>query len=149
MNWQFQVTNQEDSPEAKELHNALRLEIESEVGLAERKPLFIAAHQSEAPQTTPIAGLRGYSHWSWFYISHLWVNSDQRSSGLGAELLKRVEHEAANRGCIGVYVDTFNERAKKFYERNGYGLVGKIEDFPPGHHRYFFAKRITASSTVK
>jgi hypothetical protein len=32
-------------------------------------------------------------------------------------------------------------QALAFYERQGYTVFGVLDDFPPGHRKYFLAKR--------
>ena len=54
----------------------------------------------------------------------------------------RVEEEARQRGAKNSYLDTFSFQAPEFYKRNGYHVFGELQDFPPGHQRYFFTKRL-------
>jgi GNAT superfamily N-acetyltransferase len=89
-----------------------------------------------------IGGLRGYSHWSWLFVNQLWVVEQARSRGIGSELMARAEAEAATRGCVGVHLDTFDFQALPFYEQLGYEQFGRLDDFPPGHNRYFLVRRL-------
>lgn len=137
--WRIELNSAEDSEPAQAIHRALKAEIETEVGPADRKPLVLSAHDESGELR---GGLRGFSHWKWLYISHFWVDSRARARGLGARLLARAEDEARDQGLIGLYVDTFNPRAARFYEKNGFVETGRIQDFPPGQARIFLSKRL-------
>ena len=54
-------------------------------------------------------------------------------------------HGARERGCIGVYLDTYSFQARPFYERHGYAVVGVLPDMPPGGAMYYLAKRLDSS----
>ena len=88
-----------------------------------------------------VGGLRGHTGWGWLFISHLWVSEALRGQDYGTELLRAAEREAISRGCRHAHLDTFSFQARPFYERLGYELFGRLEDFPPGHTRYFLRKR--------
>jgi hypothetical protein len=58
-------------------------------------------------------------------------------------ILAAGEAEASQRGCIGVYLDTYSFQAKPFYERLGYQVFGVLPDCPPGATKYYLGKRLT------
>ncbi len=87
-----------------------------------------------------IGGVNGLIHWRWAYVRHLWVAESRRGQGLGARLMREAERLARNRGCVGVYIDTFEKRVAAFYESLGFTRVGEIADFPPGHSRFSLSK---------
>jgi GNAT superfamily N-acetyltransferase len=78
----------------------------------------------------------------WLHIDILWIDEICRGKGVGTKIIRMAESEALNKGCTGIYFDTFNFQAKGFYKKLGYALFGHIDDFPPGHQRYFFQKKI-------
>lgn len=39
-----------------------------------------------------------------------------------------------------LYLDTFDFQARPFYERHGYEVFGTLDDYPPGHSRFFLRK---------
>ncbi|MDB5698088.1 MAG: family acetyltransferase, partial [Alphaproteobacteria bacterium] len=47
-----------------------------------------------------------------------------------------------DRGCVGVWLDTFSFQSRGFYEKLGYAVVGMIQDHPLGGARYFMQKRL-------
>ena len=88
-----------------------------------------------------VAGLFAFTHWNWLEIRHLWVAEALRGNGLGRQLMFSAEREARNRGCDHAHVDTFSFQAVPFYERLGYSVFGRLEDYPAGHTRVFLQKR--------
>ena len=79
----------------------------------------------------------------WLAIDLVWVREDQRGTGLGSDLLQRIEQRARDeRGCVGVRLDTWGFQAKPFYEKQGYTVFGVLEDYPPGETEYLLSKRL-------
>ena len=46
------------------------------------------------------------------------------------------------RGCRYAHLDTFSYQARPFYDRLGYRLFGELENYPPGHSRFFLRKQL-------
>lgn len=88
-----------------------------------------------------VGTLIGSTNISWLHVSLLAVSPAVRKGGVGGALLRRAEDIGRQRGCIGAWLDTYDFQAPDFYPRFGYAEVGRIEDMPPGHRRYFFSKR--------
>ena len=84
-----------------------------------------------------IASLHG---WGILFIEWLWLDTEYRHRGYGAQLLQEAERLAAQRGCRMSQVDTFDFQAPAFYQREGYECFAVLADFPPGHQRYYFKK---------
>jgi hypothetical protein len=42
-----------------------------------------------------------------------------------------------------VWLDTYSFQARGFYERLGYTVFGTINDYPPGHSRFFLTKTLS------
>jgi GNAT superfamily N-acetyltransferase len=78
----------------------------------------------------------------------LWLPESLRGDGLGTEVLYQAEaeEEARKRGCTNAHLDTFDFQALSFYQKNGYGLFGKLDGYPTGHQRYFLTKRLIQGS---
>lgn len=89
-----------------------------------------------------VGGVIGEVYWEWFYIDLLWVKDELRGQGYGHRLLARAEDEARQRGATNAYLDTFSFQAPDFYERHGYQVFGELQEFPPGHQRYFLTKKL-------
>ncbi|MFC7363148.1 GNAT family N-acetyltransferase [Nocardioides astragali] len=79
----------------------------------------------------------GISGWTWGGASGMgmvWVHPAFRGSGLGSELLRAFETEAARRGCTHVFVTSFTFQAPGFYERHGYRQIFRWEGVPTPEH---------------
>lgn len=77
-----------------------------------------------------VAGLSG---WTWGVaagIALTWVRDDQRSAGLGGQLLTSFEEEARERGAHHVFVTSFTFQAPGFYESHGYVEFARWRDVP-------------------
>lgn len=70
----------------------------------------------------------------------------RRSDGLGSRLLRAIELAGAERGCRHAHLDTFSYQARPFYERHGCQLFAELDDYPPGHKRYFLRKDLNAEN---
>ena len=95
-----------------------------------------------APDQEIVGGALGEIHWDWFHLDLLWVKEELRGHGHGYRLLMTVEDEARQRGAKHVFLDTFSFQAPDFYKRYGYQIFGELQDFPPGHQRYFLTKQL-------
>lgn len=89
-----------------------------------------------------LGGVIGMTYWNWLYINLMWIREDLRGHGYGYQLLSSAEEEARKRCSKYAYLDTFSFQAPEFYKKYGYQEFGKLEDFPPGHTRYFLMKSL-------
>lgn len=89
-----------------------------------------------------IAGVAGYTWGGACEIRSLWVHETVRGRRLGQRLLALAEREATARGCAVVTLDTHSFQAPGFYLKQGYTVVGIVDDYPRGHQKYFFQKRV-------
>lgn len=134
------VCHAEDAGQlAAEVSARLGAHVEAQFGPRAERPLGVYAQDGAGAL---VGGLNGATHWRWLYVRQLWVADAFRQQGLGAKLLAEAETEAQARGCIGVYIDTFDPAVADFYERRGFSRVGAIADFPPGAQRIFLSKQI-------
>ncbi len=92
-----------------------------------------------------VGGITGDIFGGWVYISLLWVDEALRNHGLGTELLSRLEVEAIRLGCTNAHLDTYSFEARPFYERAGYKVFGRLDDYPPRHSKYFLKKALAAT----
>ena len=81
-------------------------------------------------------------NWNWLYISLLWLHVDYRKYGIGSQLLQKVEDFGSSMGCTDVHLDTFSFQAPEFYRKRSYEVFAQLEDYPPGHTRYFLRKTL-------
>ena len=87
-------------------------------------------------------GVVGWSWYGWLHIAFVYLPELLRGAGLGRRLLQRTEAIARERGCHGIWLDTFSFQARGFYEKLGFSVFGELEDYPPGHGRIFLKKRL-------
>jgi hypothetical protein len=52
------------------------------------------------------------------------------------------EDLAREKNCVGIWLDTFDFQAPDFYRKHGFSEFGQLQDYPPGHQRLFFHKRL-------
>jgi ribosomal protein S18 acetylase RimI-like enzyme len=112
---------------------------DAQVGPRNRKE-FALSVRSEMGEF--VGGLLGFTHFNHFFIGALHVDQRFRKEGIGRELMKRAEALALKQGCDVIYLDTFDYQAPRFYEKLGFKVFGKLEDYPPGHQRFYLMKRI-------
>lgn len=87
-----------------------------------------------------VGGILGDIWGGWLHLTFLWVTPELRNRGYGKQLLLAAEDEARQKGCQGVFLETHSFQAPEFYRRNGFLLVGQLNDYPPGHHYFILQK---------
>jgi GNAT superfamily N-acetyltransferase len=110
-------------------------------GKSEKFALFVRDERTDAV----IGGLHGRILYGWLFIELLVVPEQVRGQRMGSQLMAMAEDLARERGCVGVWLDTFDFQAPDFYRKHGYEAFGQLDDYPPGHQRLFFKKRISAA----
>jgi GNAT superfamily N-acetyltransferase len=93
-----------------------------------------------SPDNELIGGLIAETYWEWLFINVMWVKEQLRGKGLGRQLLLAAEQKALERKVKHAFLDTFSFQAPEFYKRQGYSVFGELNDFPPGHSRFFMVK---------
>jgi ribosomal protein S18 acetylase RimI-like enzyme len=91
-----------------------------------------------------IGGVTGYTWGGCCKIAMLWVHEDHRRLGVGRALMEAAEAEAVRRGCRLVTLSTHTFQAPGFYARLGYEQAATIADYPVGHAKIYFVKRLAA-----
>ncbi|AMQ83682.1 MULTISPECIES: GNAT family N-acetyltransferase [Pseudomonas] len=89
-----------------------------------------------------LGGLYGHTFYRWLFIELLAVPEQGRGQGIGSKLMNMVEEFAREKDCVGIWLDTFDFQAPGFYKKLGYTECGEIVDYPLGHKRHFFQKRL-------
>ncbi|MCR9248864.1 MAG: GNAT family N-acetyltransferase [bacterium] len=103
-------------------------------------PLEFVATDDNGEEIGGILG--GIGYWKGLEIKILWVKESHRNKGIGTQILKYAEDEAIKKGATISMLDTFDFQAEGFYLKNGYSVVGEINDFPKGHKRIYFSKKL-------
>ena len=99
-----------------------------------------------------IVGLVGLHHTIWGPEQNVWlawfaVDPDCQGQGLGRRLLREIERLGVGTGFRKLLVETYAHRdfdkARQFYEKNGFKPSGRIEDYlPDGSAMIVYAKRM-------
>jgi GNAT superfamily N-acetyltransferase len=91
-----------------------------------------------------IGGLSGSTYWGWLSIEYLFVPEELRGQKIGERLLVMAEEMAVKRGCKNCYLTTFEFQARTFYEKQGYTVAGRLDDYPPGVTYFWMQKELPA-----
>ncbi len=116
----------------------------SRIGISvEPRPLAVLL--SDPDSDAVVGGLYGSTWMSYLQVNLLFVPEKMRGAGIGRKLITEAEAEAIRRGCSAATLDTFSFQARGFYEKLGYSVFGTLDDYPPGHSRFYLAKRLVGS----
>jgi GNAT superfamily N-acetyltransferase len=132
----FHVEDQPDPRDIAFLEAQIRREASAAMGLGEEVELAIFVRDAG----TVVAGISGWTWGDCCELQSLWVEPTLRGGGLATRLLAAAEAEAVARGCSQTVHFTYDFQARALYERNGYELVGRVEDFPSGTAALWFRK---------
>ena len=72
-----------------------------------------------------------------------------RSQGNGTRLLRAAEDYAVERGCFAATLETASFEARPFYEKLGYEVFASLEDYPPGHTKFYLRKQLAEKPTSR
>ncbi|KAF2391470.1 GNAT family N-acetyltransferase [Pseudomonas frederiksbergensis] len=111
----------------------------AQAGLAKPEPVALLVRDDNGEI---LGGLYGRVFYQWLFIELLSVPEEGRGLGLGSKLMQMAEELALEKKCVGIWLDTFSFQAPEFYKKLGYSEFGQIVDYPPGHKRHFFQKRL-------
>lgn len=80
--------------------------------------------------------------WDWIYIDELWISPKLRGKGLGRQLMLLAEELAVSQGLHGLWLWTQSWQAEGFYRQLGYSEFTRFDNFPKGHSRIGFRKKL-------
>ncbi len=135
---EFHVETDPDPLEVEFLEAQIRREASAAMGLGDEAELAIFVREAGRI----VAGVTGWTWGDCCELQSLWVDPSLKGRWLGARLLAAAEAEAAARGCTQTVHFTWDFQARPLYERAGYELVGRVEDFPSGTDVLWFRKRL-------
>jgi ribosomal protein S18 acetylase RimI-like enzyme len=95
-----------------------------------------------------LGGLTGYIWAGWLHVNFLWVSETLRGKRHGTRLMDAAEAMARERGAVAATLETFTHQAPAFYEKRGYSVFGRLDDYPPGHAKLFLSKRLADQSAA-
>ncbi len=135
---EFQVEDHPNPLDIEALEAQIRREASAAMGLGDEVDLAIFMRDAG----TVVAGISGWTWGDCCELQNLWVEPSLRGRGLATRLIAAAEAEAAARGCSQTVHFTYEFQARVLYERNGYELVGRVEDFPSGTDVLWYRKRL-------
>jgi ribosomal protein S18 acetylase RimI-like enzyme len=121
-----------------------------------RNPTFFAAR--ELPENAPkplnvvasdpsgkiVGGLIAATQFAWLKVSVVAVAEHVRRQGVGRQLMELAERKAVARGCRHAFLDTMEYQAPDFYQKLGYQIAGKLDDWDShGHAQFLFTKQLS------
>ena len=142
------ILNDNNSEERRELIEKKLFEFNQEQSqqvvkcdsLKTNLPTFIEIYAEVKPQKL-VGGLISYIDWGqWLYIDTIWVDANYRRQGIGKYLVTSAEQKAIKKDIKRARLCTFDFQALPFYQKLGYTIYGKLEDFPEGHTVYYLKK---------
>jgi GNAT superfamily N-acetyltransferase len=131
------VTDSPSSADRDAITQALVAFNDKMAGPSGFRPLAILI-QDDVGKT--VGGLWGKTAYDWLVVELFVVPEQFRGQNFGSDILSRAEQIARERGCIGVWLDTYEFQALGFYRKLGYELFGTVDDHPRGSRRFFVKK---------
>lgn len=142
MQYLLSVTDVEDADNRKKIGAPLGEYNESRAGPSRYRHLAVLLKDGAG---SVVGGLWGNTAYDWLTIYLLAVPADLRGRGIGTEIMRLAEDEAARRGCHGIWLDTIEFQARGFYERLGYVCFGELPNYPAGFSKFFMRKLLVAA----
>lgn len=93
-----------------------------------------------------VGGLLGATYLGWLQVQSVWLPDELRGRDYGSQLMKIAENEALRRACKRAFVETYSFQALPFYEKCGYLVHSRLDDFPVGGARYALIKDLSAAA---
>lgn len=140
MTTRIELTANPGEVELAAILRPLRAHNRSKAGDPEREEIALLVRDEHTNEI--IGGLYGEIFYRWLFIELLAIPEQARGQGIGSRLMNMAEDVAREKGCVGIWLDTFDFQAPEFYEKLGFTEFGHLDDFPPEHKRYFFQKRL-------
>jgi GNAT superfamily N-acetyltransferase len=135
---EFHVEDHPDPLDIDVLETQIRRAASAAMGLGDEADLAIFVRDGG----TVVAGISGWTWGDCCELQSLWVAPSLRGRGLATRLIAAAEAEAAARGCSQTVHFTYAFQARELYEKNGYELVGCVQDFPTGTDVLWYRKRL-------
>ena len=142
---EFQVEDDPHPDDIEVLETQIRREASVAMGLGDELELAIFVRDDAG---RIVAGISGWTWGDCCELQSLWVEPSLKGNWLGTRLIAAAEAAAAARGCTQTVHFTFDFQARRLYERAGYELVGRVEDFPAGANVLWYRKRLQATQAA-
>jgi GNAT superfamily N-acetyltransferase len=87
-----------------------------------------------------LGGLRAIIAMHWLRVEVLFVDENQRRTGIGSTLLLEAERLAREMGAKNAALETFEWQGPAFYAKHGYVEAGRIDGYAGGYYLALMAK---------
>jgi GNAT superfamily N-acetyltransferase len=125
-------------PARKRIHEGMIAFNSAIVGYSRTKTFAVSVRDGDEI----VGGAVGMVRREWLFIDELWLDERYRGKDFGSQVMDAAEHHGRALGAKAVYLDTFSFQARPFYEKRGYRVFGELENYPPGHSRYWLTKTL-------
>ena len=89
-----------------------------------------------------LGGVTGHVWGGWMHVAFLWVTEMLRGQGNGTRLMDAAEGFAVEHGATSATLETLSVQAPDFYRKRGYVVFGQLDDYPPGHTKFYLRKTL-------
>ena len=133
------VFQQDGDKEAQAVRDRLDIFNVSVTGVSAYYPVnyFLKNQRGEV-----MGGLLGAIWGGWLHITYLWVDEAVRGRDFATMMMDQAEAYARERHCHSIMLDTHSFQARPFYEKRGFEAFGTLDDWPPGHKKFFLKKKL-------
>jgi GNAT superfamily N-acetyltransferase len=135
---ELSVETDPDPRDLEFLETQIRREASAKTGLGHEAELAIFVRDGGRI----VAGISGWTWGDCCELQSLWVDPSLRGAWLWTRLIAAAEAEAVARGCTQTVHFTWAFQAGRLYERCGYELVGRVENFPSGTDVLWYRKSL-------
>lgn len=139
MNLRIELSQNPTEEQRQAILQPLIVYNDAQTGISKSEPFALMVRDE---RDAILGGLYGRVTFQWMYIELLSVPEQGRGQGIGSELMTMAESLAKEKNCLGIWLDTFSFQAPEFYKKLGFSQFGEIVDYPPGHKRHYFQKRL-------
>ncbi|HHF7346550.1 GNAT family N-acetyltransferase [Legionella feeleii] len=87
-----------------------------------------------------IGGATVWEHSDALYIDILWVDEKYRKNRIGSHLINKVIEQALSKNILKIFVDTYEFQAEDFYIKQGFLVIGRLDNYLLGHDRIYLRK---------
>lgn len=134
----LQVEDQPDPVDIEFLETNIRRAAAAATGLGDEVDLAIFVRENGVV----VAGISGWTWGDCCEMQSLWVAPSHRGRGLATRLIAAAEAVAMERGCSQTIHFAYGFQPRELYERVGYEVIARVEDFPLGTDALWFRKRL-------
>jgi GNAT superfamily N-acetyltransferase len=110
------------------------------------QPVSVMVKNSDGEK---IGGAYAHAYLNVLHIYGCWVHKEYRKKGIGKEIGKKLELQAAKYNCHTATMETHSfQMTKSFYNRVGVLFINKIKNSPKGFNKYFLINKLEHDKNI-